>query len=225
MLERHFQQILKRFLTDDVNFKPVSARHFTFGCYDKRHDIVRLENKSSTSYNVFGASWNNKSFVGLAESCNHVLDIITVEIYNQLYIHVFFCFHVTLVYSIEFRVHELSLIPVALITKFMQFPILSYYHINRTFYGMTQHVTYPHQLSIHGSENEDHFHIGHCSCERDTFSKANCWCTRKSNVLKRFLHFSTLIFVLLVKNTYRIFKNSSLFIPLSAFSLSLKVGG
>ena len=288
MLERLFQQISKRFSTDDVSFQPCLARQYVFGCYyDKRHgheshDTIRLSNKSSTfcldrdwaviedsvgciftniqqtcgvkmtcprhfdttcllethlidilcqhicpkiSHTIFKISALSQSTgcsligescnVVIANSCNRLLILLIIEIYNQLNFHVSFCLHVTLVHDIEFRIHHNSFADVTQISKFLSFiNFTSYHHSKRTLNDKSRQVTNSLLLSDYESGNE-RFSIGHnCTCEKDTYSNVNGWRTRKSNFLKSFLYFSVLIYLLFSKNIHKNFKkNLAIFIP------------
>lgn len=217
MLGRLCRQISKRSSTDNVGYKPVLARLYKLCCCDDRHE--EKTSKSGRSCLVCCVLRDINYFVVVSSSYTHVFYIIVIDLYNQLYIY--FCFQVTLVHSIEFRNHEIALLSVCQSKKFTQYHLLSYHHFQKNSHCIKEnHFTVSNKFNvtkhvqISDCENE-HLSIGHCFCEKDTFSTVKGWCKSKSKTLKcHWLRFSMLAFVLLDKNTYRNFKILVLLISL-----------
>ena len=122
MLGHLCQLISKRSSTDDVSFRPVLARHYKLCCCGNKH-YVTISKSGRPCHDVCCILCDFNFFIVVIRSCKNALYIIVIGLYNQFY--VFFCFQLSLVYSSEFRKHEIALLPVFQNKKFTPNHVLS----------------------------------------------------------------------------------------------------
>lgn len=214
MLGHLCQQISKRSSTDDVSFQPVLAEHYEFTSEHKHDTTVSKSGRAChTCACVILCDFSCllcdiNCFVVITSSYTYLFYIIVIDACIELYISI--C--IALIQRIEFRKDTIALLSICENEGFRQchfqssnrFRILYHsikeYHFISTQSNVTDHV----QTSVY--ENQ-YTSIGHCFCEKDTFSTVNGWCGGKTGTLKcLWFNFSSLTFVLLDENIYRNFR-------------------
>ena len=226
MLEHLSLLTSKRFSTADPTSIP--ARHlYKICCCDQRHEDVRRKSGRACHVYVWSYRHDNYTFIvdiSLCKSCicMHAFYTIVIDRCSQNICRTF-CFQVTFVHSFEFRLHQLTIFT----TIKCEIPSLQYhvYHfhccqpIKSYQFAETNHLKLlSNYVQDSDLKNQNHFSIGHCSCEsqNDIVVLTHGWCKGTSITLKCYwLNFSTLAYLLLFENIHRNFRKMISFLSIS----------